>query len=135
MVKGVANYVSRQGRGIEKATLQLNVAAIARFIDEGRPIIWGLFSTADYNAMANANSAARKKAGDPATWKPIPTAREIDKLFPDPEAAHACLIIGYHRTTNEIAVSDSWGPRFQERWIPAAAAQKMSQNEYWVLTW
>ena len=135
MVQGAANYVSRQGRGLEKSTLQLNVAAVARFIDEGRPIIWGLCSTEDYNAMANANSAARQKAGDLATWKPTPTAREIDKLYPDPTTAHACLIIGYNRTTKEIAVSDSWGPRFQERWIPAAAAQKVSQDEYWVLAW
>ena len=85
--------------------------------------------------MANANSVARKKAGDPATWKPIPNAREIDKLYADPTAVHACLIIGYNRTTKEIAVSDSWGPSFQERRIPAAAAQEVSQDEYWVLTW
>ena len=81
MVQGVANYVSRQGRGLEKVPLQLNVAAIARYIDEGRPIIWGLCSTAEYNGMANANTIARKKAGDPATWKPTPTANEINKLF------------------------------------------------------
>ena len=135
MVQGAANFVSRQGRGLEQVSIQLNVGAVARFIDEGRPIIWGLFSTADYNTMANENSAARKKAGDLATWKPTPTAREIDKLYADPTTAHACLIIGYNRTTKEIAVSDSWGPRFQERWIPAAAAQKVSQDEYWVLSW
>jgi hypothetical protein len=135
MVQGVANYVSRQGRGLERVSIQLNVGAVARFIDEGRPLIWGMYSTADYNTMANENSAARKKAGDPATWKPTPTAREIDKLYPDPATAHACLIIGYNRTTKEIAVSDSWGPQFQERWIPAAAAQKVSQDEYWVLSW
>jgi hypothetical protein len=135
MVKGVADYVSRQGRGLEKATLQLNVTAVARFIDEGRPIIWGLYSTNAYNALANANSAARKIAADPATWKPTPTAREIDQLYADPTTAHACLIIGYNRATKEIAVSDSWGPEFQERWIPAAAAQKVSKDEYWVLTW
>jgi hypothetical protein len=135
MVQGVANYVSRQGRGLERVSIQLNVGAVARFIDEGRPLIWGLYSTEDYNTMANENSAARQKAGNPATWKPTPTAREIDKLYADPSTAHACLIIGYNRATKEIAVSDSWGPHFQERWIPAAAAQKVSQDEYWVLSW
>jgi hypothetical protein len=135
MVQGVANYVSRQGRGLERVSIPLNVGAVARFIDEGRPIIWGLCSTEGYNTMVNENSAARKNAGDPAKWKPTPTAREIEKLYADPTTAHACLIIGYNRATKEIAVSDSWGPRFQERWIPAAAAQKVSQDEYWVLAW
>ena len=135
MTQGLANYVTRHGRGLEKTEFELTVQSVARYIDQGRPIMWGMFSTKDYNDLADANSTERKKATDLAKWKPTPTAKEIDRLYPDPESAHACLIIGYNRATKEIAVSDSWGPRFQERWIPAAAAQKVSQGEYWVLGW
>ena len=135
MAHGLANYVSRQGRGLEKASFKLSVAGISRYIDEGRPIIWGLYSSQAYNAVASANTGARKRAADLTTWKPISTRSEIDAIYADPSAAHACLIIGYNRTTNEIAVSDSWGPQFQERWIPVAAAQKASQGEYWLLSW
>ena len=135
MVKGLANYVSRQGRGLQKVEFDLNVITVARYIDEGRPLIWGMCTTADYNEMANTNTAARKNAPDLATWKPLPTKAEIDRLYPDPETSHACLIIGYNRATKEIAVSDSWGPQYQERWIPAAAAKQVSQGEYWVMTW
>jgi hypothetical protein len=135
MARGLAHYVSRHGRGLEKKEFELNVQSVARYIDEGRPIIWGLCSTQDYNHLANTNSAERKKAADLGKWKPTPTAKEIEGLYPASESAHACLIIGYNRATKEIAVSDSWGPRFQERWIPAAAAQKVSQGEYWVLAW
>jgi hypothetical protein len=135
MTRGLANYVTRHGRGLEKTEFELTVQSVARYIDQGRPIMWGMMSTKDYNDLADANTAERKKAPDLAKWKPTPTAREIERLYADPESAHACLIIGYNRATKEIAVSDSWGPHFQERWIPVAAAQKVSQGEYWLLSW
>ena len=56
-------------------------------------------------------------------------------ITPDAQTGHACLIIGYNKATNEIAITDSWGPRFTERWVLAEAAQKISQDEFWVLAW
>lgn len=32
------------------------------------------------------------------------------------------MIIGYNEATREIAVSDSWGQRFELRWVPVAVA-------------
>jgi hypothetical protein len=39
-----------------------------------------------------------------------------------------CLIIGYNKATGEIAISDSWGPRFAERWITVEEATAVSQG-------
>jgi hypothetical protein len=135
MTASLDRFVRRQGRRLEKAPLKLTVQGIARYIDEGRPIIWGLYSTEAYNALANANTAARKNAAETAPWKPVLTPAELGELHPESETGHACLIVGYNRASNEIAVSDSWGPRFQERWVPAPAALKVSQDEFWVLAW
>ncbi len=135
MTRGLDRFVRRQGRHLEQVTLKLTPAGIARYIDEGRPVIWGLYSTQAFNALANANTLARKAAASPSQWKPVLTPTELAAFGAEPDTGHACLIIGYNRATNEIAVSDSWGPRFMERWIPAAAAQKVSQDEYWVLAW
>ncbi|MBC8010736.1 MAG: hypothetical protein H7067_11650, partial [Burkholderiales bacterium] len=43
------------------------------------------------------------------------------------------LLIGYNRATGEVAFSDSWGPEFAERWLPAAAARQVSHGQAWVL--
>jgi len=135
MTRSLDRYVRRQGRRLEKAPLKFGVPGIAKYIDEGRPIIWGLYSTPEFNALADANTDARRQTADPAKWKPTLSPAELAAITPDPRTGHACLIIGYNRTTGEIAVSDSWGPRFQERWVPAATAQKITQDEYWVIAW
>ncbi|MBC8041182.1 MAG: hypothetical protein H7Y06_11615 [Opitutaceae bacterium] len=73
-----------------------------------RPIIWGLYSTSTYNGFTNANTAAHRSASETTPWKPVLTPAELAAVRPDPETAHACLIVGYNRSSNEIAVSDSW---------------------------
>ena len=135
MTRSLDRFVRRQGRHLEKVSIKLTAAGIAHYVDEGRPLVWGLYSTENFNVIANANTQARKATADFATWKPATTPAEIAALKPDLNAGHACVIIGYNRTTNEIALSDSWGPHYIERWVPAATAQKITQDEYWVLAW
>ena len=45
------------------------------------------------------------------------------------------LIIGYNATTNEIAISDSWGQIAAERWMYAGTAAKISQGDLGYLSW
>jgi hypothetical protein len=135
MARSLDRFVRRQGRRLEQVDLKLTAAGVARYLDEGRPIVWGLYSTESFNSLANSNTQARQEAPDLLKWKPVVTPAQLAAFKPEPNAGHACLIIGYNRATNEIAVSDSWGPRFMERWLPAVAAQKVSQGEYWVLAW
>jgi hypothetical protein len=33
-----------------------------------------------------------------------------------------CLIVGYNEETQELAVSDSWGARYERRWVPVPVA-------------
>jgi len=51
----------------------------------------------------------------------------------DPESGHVCMIIGYNEKTGELAVSDSWGPQFAERWITAEEAKVVSQDRFFVI--
>lgn len=135
MAAGLDRFVRRQGRRLEQVSPKLTVQGIARYIDEGRPLIWGMYSSPTYNALADANTRARSAADATAPWKPELSPAGLATIEPSPDTAHACLIVGYNRASGEIAVSDSWGPRFQERWVPAAAAQKVSQDEFWILAW
>jgi hypothetical protein len=43
------------------------------------------------------------------------------------------MIIGYNETTQEIAVSDSWGARFERRWVPVAVADWVSTGNIFMI--
>jgi len=135
MAEGLDRYVRRQGRHLDKAALKFSINGVARYLDEGRPIIWGLYSTRAFNELANTLSDARQDTTDWTKWKKTVASADVSSLGPSSATGHACLIIGYNKATNEIAFTDSWGPRFAERWVPLSAAQKISQDEFWVVSW
>jgi hypothetical protein len=45
------------------------------------------------------------------------------------------LITGYNRETREIAISDSWGAAFSERWLTEEEAQAVNQGDSSVIGW
>ena len=49
------------------------------------------------------------------------------------ENLHICIIHGYNKDTEEIAFTDSWGPRFVERWISVAEAEHFSSGWCWLI--
>ncbi|MFM9167852.1 MAG: hypothetical protein ACKOQ9_05970, partial [Verrucomicrobiota bacterium] len=51
----------------------------------------------------------------------------------DRSTAHMCMIIGYNKDTGEIAVSDSWGDQFAERWILGTEAGQVSPGQFLVV--
>ena len=134
LVEALERTVRRAGRKLEEAKVDTpTTVALARYIDEGRPVLWSMASTPEFNQLANKYSAERpSEAGSLKKW-----AAERKKppagLSRDPRAGHLCLLIGYNRTTGELAFSDSWGPQFAERWLPAAAVQEASYGRFWVL--
>jgi len=135
MAEGLDRYVRRQGRHLDKAALKFSINGVARYLDEGRPIIWGLYSTRAFNELSSTLTDTRQNITDWAKWKKTVASTDVSTLGPERSSGHACLIIGYNRATGEIAFTDSWGPRFAERWVPLAAAQKISQDEFWVISW
>ena len=67
-----------------------------------------------------------------AMLKPMRTAAR--RIRVDRENGHVCMIIGYNSDTDEIAISDSWGPRYAERWITAEEANAISQGEFTIIS-
>ncbi len=43
------------------------------------------------------------------------------------------MIIGYNRATGEVAISDSWGPAFAERWLTFEEAEAVSHGEFTIV--
>lgn len=120
MIRATGSLVSYNGRELKEVQPQATAKGIAEYIDDGLPIMWSFMSTPDFQAAANNNTARRngkeqKKAGQ---------AEDTSS------GGHICLIIGYNQSTGEIAISDSWGPRFAERWVDAATMQSAQGGGY-----
>lgn len=135
LAAGAREAITAAGRKLETASFKPEPGLLAKYIDRGLPIIWSMYSTEEYNQLADARTKARAAFADAATWKKtLAESRKGQKpLKPDREHGHVCMIIGYNKETGEIAVSDSWGPHFEERWVLGSEAAAVSQGEMMII--
>ncbi|TAG33623.1 MAG: hypothetical protein EAZ36_00410 [Verrucomicrobia bacterium] len=139
LISALERTIRRAGRKLIAVRIEPTASELARYIDEGRPVLWAMASTPEFNRLADTYSSERARllAARPAlealrAWAQ-PRRKDGAALLATPDSAHLCLLIGYNRATGEIAFSDSWGPEFSERWLPAAAAKSISEGSAWVL--
>lgn len=134
LLQGVARHIRNKGRSFDTWQGELKLRDIAKHIDKGVPVIWGLESTDAFNERANKRTKERAGVTDWAAWKTKVAAEAgSDPLRKDRESGHVVLIIGYNKDTNEIAFSDSWGENYKERWITLTEAEQVSQQEFYVI--
>ena len=88
-------------------------------------------SLKQYNDIANERSAAREEVTDFAKWSTEISA-EATQYAPimatNRDNYHICMVIGYNEATNEVAVSDSWGPRYEIRWVHVDIAKAVTSR-------
>jgi hypothetical protein len=127
---GASQAVIQAGRRIESPVMKLDATSVSRFIDRGLPIMWAMCSTHEFNNAANSRMEARKSTNDTAAWKKVlaDARRQVRKIRPDRDSGHVCMVTGYNKQTGEIAISDSWGLEFAERWITPEEAAAVSQT-------
>ena len=132
---GAKDAVTRGGRKLESFSGKIDPSTVAKYIDRGLPIMWVMFSTKQYNDIADGRTKERVGMTDPAAWKKaVADGRKGQKpLQPNRNEGHVCMIIGYNKETGEVAVSDSWGPQFEERWILGVEATQVSQGTMTVI--
>lgn len=114
--------IRSKARRIKDLNLEkdLNFRNVAKFIDKGVPILWQMRSLEEYNKVAVKRTKERTEIKDFAEW-----SREIQseadslsgRFKSNQNNHHICLIIGYNEATKELAVSDSWGPKYELRWV------------------
>ena len=132
---GASQSILQAGRRIESPSMKIDAVNVSRFIDRGLPIMWALFSSEDFNNAVNSRIQDRKSMTDITEWKKVLAAarKEVRKFRPQRDSAHVCMIIGYNKETGEVAVSDSWGPNYEERWIHGAEATQVSQGSLTII--
>lgn len=106
----------------------LGMRVVSNYIDKGVPILWQMRSLKEYNSVVNKRTKERKSVEDFSKWAQE-IAEEADSLAPRLESAenyHICMIVGYNEATGELAVSDSWGPSYELRWVHLDIAKAVS---------
>lgn len=124
-------FMRRAGRKSERLGSLLEIRDLARILDQGLPIMWAMFSHDAESAAWTERSRARREVTDwDAYARSLEPHRAAARTFkPDPDQAHLCMIIGYNPKTRELAISDSWGPAYEERWITVEEARAVSQGD------
>lgn len=135
MLAAVTQMVKQNRRIIKTLTGRITLNQVAKYIDDGLPIMWSMYSVGPFEGVGQ--SADRMGNESPEAWKQsLQSARKAAKqLKPAPDKMHVCMIIGYNPRTDEIATSDSWGLRHAEKWYTLNEVQAVSQNEMFVIAW
>jgi hypothetical protein len=135
IIDGTSAYVRRSSRDMETISEEVSIKNVSEYIDAGQPLMWTMSSTKAYNALANTITKQRSGVTDPKEWRKQlrDILRDAPKLNKDPRAGHLCMIVGYNDETDEIAVSDSWGPRFELRWITVEEANAVSNGRFYII--
>lgn len=131
-------YTTRSKGGRTARQLQLPSLApkkLKRYIEKGVPILWQMCSLQGYNQIANGRTRARRSVKDWTEYG-AKIAEAAEKNAPELTAKanfHICMIIGYNETTNELAVSDSWGNNYRMRWIHVDEAEAVNNGGGYVI--
>ena len=136
LVNSVQEEVWAAGRTLKTVNGFPSFKDLEKYLDEGVPLLWGMHSTKWFNDTANRRTAMRRSSQSDMWKKIIETADEKVEDMTRPqrgENLHICIIHGFNKTTNEIAFTDSWGPRFTERWISAKEAEHFSSGRCWII--
>lgn len=129
MVAATDSLISANGRELKSIGRSPSLEAVAPYIDQGLPVMWTFLSTPSFQEAANLNTAARN--GKTTKKKKNASGQAEDTS----SGGHICLVIGYNEQTGEIAISDSWGPQFAERWVPAHTAQNLQSGDMQIIRW
>lgn len=137
VIAAVHRTAKRHGRDVTILTGKPEISALAKWIDQGVPVLWAINTSDQIDDMVNARTRERHNVADWAEWKESLKnarrgARQLSRSGSD---GHVCLITGYNAETAEIALSDSWGPGYEERWLTEEEAGAISQGSMAVVAW
>jgi hypothetical protein len=109
--------------------------------------MWTIYFEKELEKRIALRSKDRRSVTDWNAWQQtLASARRVGKVAqekkPDPQTGittvmngHMRMIIGCNAKTREVAITDSWGEEFKERWMTLEEAEAMSQDKFWQVRW
>lgn len=137
VIAAVQQTAQRHGRRVATIAGRPSGAAVGSWIEAGVPVLWAIDTSTAIDNLINERTRERARVEDWAQWKESlrTKRREARQLARTGDEGHVCLITGFNATTGEIALSDSWGPGYEERWITEEEAAAISQGSMAVVAW
>jgi hypothetical protein len=138
MVENVDSLVTLYHRKIDEVSGDLDMAMIAKNIDNGLPLMWSCSIHETFERDISARKAEREKVTDWNAWRDKLQAEDKteipDQIIGTPSAGgHQRMIIGYNDKTGEIAISDSWSKAFAIRWMTLPEANAINAGQSYVI--
>ena len=135
MASAVEPIAARNKRRLVSLRGTLSLSLIAKHIDDGLPIMWTMRCVGPFRETGQP--ANRMGERTPEQWNNALKLNRINahKLPHTNTDMHMCMIIGYNKTTKEVATSDSWGPGHEEKWYTLEETQAVSCDEYYMIAW
>ena len=135
--RAASKIVKQSGRTIKNFSSKISIRQIKRYTDDGLPLIWVMTVEPALNRRLSARADVRKNVTDWDVWNEElrKIRRDARKIAKPRDNAHVCMITGYNPITSELAISDSWGKQFEERWITVEEAQAISLGRLIAISW
>ena len=124
MLRGIHRLLGSCGLQVHSVG-RLRKSTIMRFVDRGMPLLWVHYSTPEFGQRMKYSNSARMRATPEAWRKELRRQRLIKKST---KGAHIALIIGYNRSTGEIAITNSWGEGHRLEWVRFADMEQVDQG-------
>lgn len=136
-VAAVRQTAQRHGRRVVTVSGRPAGRTVASWIESGIPVLWAIDTSSSVDDLINRRTRERAEVDDWVQWKESlqgarRAARQLARGAGD---GHVCLITGFNAETGEIAISDTWGPGYEERWITEEEAAAISQGAMAVVAW
>ena len=133
MLPTVAELARNAGGLFNQKQFTGSIYEIKAAIDAGKPVLWGLYSSNKFNQRVTERSFKRKDITDWDKWITDINKERLTATSLPQDGAHMCMITGYNQKTKEIALTDSWGPEFKERWMLEEEAKAASQGTIYII--
>lgn len=135
MASSVEPIIARHKRRLISLRGAITLSLLSKHIDDGLPVMWTMRCVGPFREFGQPPN--RMGEMTPEKWNTALKLNRINahKLPRTNIDNHMCMIIGYNKTTKEIATSDSWGPGHEEKWYTIEEAQAVSHDEYYVISW
>ncbi len=137
MQAGVSDLVRQHGRRMDAGGGRISLQTVAREIDRGLPIMWTMYVVPLLDERVSERSLQRESVTDWEAYGKLlePYRKAARSIRTDRDNGHMCMIVGYNEETDEIAISDSWGPSYAERWMTEEEANAISAGRFTVINW
>ncbi len=143
MVQSIQDLVTKNQHQTERVKFPITADAVATYIDQGTPLMWNMFVVPEIDRAMTERMHTRPQDATITSWgacldEPRRAAKNLKLEVRSDEKsssgfAHMCMLIGYNRDTHEVALSDSWGPEYAERWLTEEEAQAINYGGFWII--